>query len=417
MAALDYFRKPRSGSLGGVPGFRPTVIRDPYPIDPISKKPPIGTPPPGTGAIKPPGDERFLPPVADLNKPPEYSVRPPGDERFLPPTADLATPPEYGVTPPGDERFLPPTSIFDQPLPQKAPIWDNPNIDPTTGLPRIIHPDPPPPQNPIADFKPKPLPPPPGTGTITPPGDERFLPPTADLGAPPEYDVTPPGDERFAPPIADLDKPPEYSVTPPGDERFSPPVADFGQPVPGTQGPPTGNSNIDMTTGEPTPQPTPQGGTQPLSMFGHDISERGPRSYSGIGEDASRDLLSAILPQMRESILNMPENIDKYTSGATELFNRTANQQLKAELPGYLDKLSAGGVLNSDIGKEAIQGAITDIVGRAAEKSYGAGMEGAKMKYNIPSLLSTPLSQTRYSESTNELAPFELMWNSISELM
>ena len=162
-------------------------------------------------------------------------------------------------------------------------------------------------------------------------------------------------------------------------------------------------------------------------------------SFSGLDEATRTQLMNSIMPLMTESTEGLYENIDKYTQGATDLYQSSADKLMRESMPQYLEQLASKNILNSSVGGGAMSDVLRGITGDAATKSFEAGMESAAMKANIPSMLA-PLVQlgqystdksgsessslgSSFSESTGEstsgstsesetvdtLAPFELL--------
>lgn len=161
----------------------------------------------------------------------------------------------------------------------------------------------------------------------------------------------------------------------------------------------------------------PPAGNPGLELFGSDISGKGPKSFTGLDPEANKQLLSSLMPQLTGSIGGINQNIDQFTDKAAGLYDRTGRNALKRYMPGVIDRLSSHGILNSDTGEAALSGAMNQMVSDSAGKSFEAGMEGARMKQQVPGVLGSILGQTRTSQASDDLAPYSMLLNNIRGMM
>lgn len=170
-------------------------------------------------------------------------------------------------------------------------------------------------------------------------------------------------------------------------------------------------------------------------IFGQDLSKfKGPttssssssfsKSYSGMDPGLRKQLMSKLVPALTDSIENMDKNIDDYTQNAVRGSRRIANNVLQKDMPKYIEGLVAKGMLNADVGKEALRGAVSDSVGRAQDQAYGAGMNAAQMKYgktgilggvgNLGKYTSSSSGNSSGSSSSNDMAGLNLLLDAYS---
>ena len=134
-----------------------------------------------------------------------------------------------------------------------------------------------------------------------------------------------------------------------------------------------------------------------------------PRSYSGLPK-AQRDKIAGDLtPMLIEKAKALPETIDKYTSNAANLYQNLTRQALSDAMPGVLNNLISRRMLNSSVASDAIQNLGRQAVPFYSDKAYQAAMEGAKMHANVPGVLGNLVNLARYSDQTNELAPYQML--------
>lgn len=173
-----------------------------------------------------------------------------------------------------------------------------------------------------------------------------------------------------------------------------------------------------------------------LSLFGQDISGLGPTTRSGTTSSTStrsgldsqyiNQLMGPLMGQLVEQIGGLDQNVDRYTNRAAERAGSMGRNLINDSMAGILDKLSARGMINSTTGQGAIGDALTAVTKDAMDKTYGAGMEGAKMKFSIPEMLGrigelgkvsrTQGSSGSSSMSQDTLAPFKLIGQMIQSM-
>jgi len=142
-------------------------------------------------------------------------------------------------------------------------------------------------------------------------------------------------------------------------------------------------------------------------------------SYSGLPSEYLDQLMQGLMPELMRSIQGMPQAIDEYTGKASQMYEGMGRRLLDDAMPGILNNLAGRNVLNSSVASDAISKTATNIIPMFTDAALQAGMKGAEMKANIPSILGNIANLGRVSESSaegtsessNPLAPYELLSN------
>ena len=125
-------------------------------------------------------------------------------------------------------------------------------------------------------------------------------------------------------------------------------------------------------------------------------------SFSGLDSKYRNILLDSLMPNLNKSVADMDSNIDKYTDNAVGLYKSTANSLLRDKIPGFLDQLQAKGIMGSTMGTDALSKSIEGLSRGAADQSYNAGMDAARMKYDMPGMLAKLAQLGNYSTGTSQ---------------
>jgi hypothetical protein len=111
-------------------------------------------------------------------------------------------------------------------------------------------------------------------------------------------------------------------------------------------------------------------------------------SSSGLPDQYRNQLLASLMPQLQDSITNMPANYDKYTQEALGSYQQMMNNALKQQIPAALAGLSNRGILNSTEGQGVLGNVYSSAAQDAANKGYTTAMQQALLKANMPTVLS-----------------------------
>lgn len=163
-----------------------------------------------------------------------------------------------------------------------------------------------------------------------------------------------------------------------------------------------------------------------------------PKAYTGMGKEFG-GMLSSLMPQVKSTFEQFPEQRQEYFAQArgdvgkgfdTAIGNlgKTYQKALQPALQQTLNDLAKRGMLNSSVAGEAMSGTAKGIGESILDKQSSlelakqtglsniAQQEGQGM-YQFPQLLSNLLSQGRYTEQTDELAPYQSALGFLSRLM
>uniref|UniRef100_A0A6M3KWS9 Uncharacterized protein n=2 Tax=viral metagenome TaxID=1070528 RepID=A0A6M3KWS9_9ZZZZ len=146
------------------------------------------------------------------------------------------------------------------------------------------------------------------------------------------------------------------------------------------------------TTGQVAPvQGTATDGS-PTDMFNiptdiKPFSISGSQSQSGLPNQYRDQLLASLMPQLQQSITDMPGNWDKYTNEALGSYQQMMNNALRTNIPKALAGLSNRGILNSTEGQGVLGNVYSQAAMDAANKGYGTAMQAALGKANMPTVL------------------------------
>lgn len=229
------------------------------------------------------------------------------------------------------------------------------------------------------------------------------------------------------------------------------PAADLQQkgtgPVPiGTQGKPT---NIFGTSNFPGSGTLATGGTSGTSAgsssglpdlfqpglfsssnsWGNSLgmNTSNQNSFSGLPEGTRNQLLTAILPQLTQSIGGLNAVPGQTADAASRMYGNLSRQALEQSLPDILNQLAGRGVLNSSVGSDAISNAAMQIIPNFANAGYQSQIDAGNQRMQIPNILGTLLGLGNYSQgsstgmglntsqnasqSSNPLEPYQLLSN------
>ena len=130
-------------------------------------------------------------------------------------------------------------------------------------------------------------------------------------------------------------------------------------------------------------------------------SSNSSSSYSGLGQQNTSQLTSAIIPKLIEIINGYPGAVDEYTDAAVWLANNTARQQYDKTLPAVVEAMSARGLGNSSLMRDAISNSVRGINDTASNTAYNAGMDAAEMRMALPAAMASILDLGKYSTSSS----------------
>ena len=117
------------------------------------------------------------------------------------------------------------------------------------------------------------------------------------------------------------------------------------------------------------------------------FSVSGSQSQSGLPNQYRDQLLASLMPQLQQSITDMPGNWDKYTNEALGSYQQMMNNALRTNIPKALAGLSNRGILNSTEGQGVLGNVYSQAAMDAANKGYGTAMQAALGKANMPTVL------------------------------
>jgi hypothetical protein len=146
--------------------------------------------------------------------------------------------------------------------------------------------------------------------------------------------------------------------------------------------------------------------TEPPEIFRPDLF---PTSRAGIGQDYIDQIMTAVVPQLTQSIENREQNIDDFTGQAVGLSRNVSRDLLGDTLQSMLGNLSNRGILNSTVASESLGTATGDVLKNISNQVYQAGMEGAKLKLGTPDLLGQLSQLGQVSESQDPSVPQRIL--------
>lgn len=144
----------------------------------------------------------------------------------------------------------------------------------------------------------------------------------------------------------------------------------------------------------------------PIQMFQPD---KGPVSKSGLDDPYRATILDTLVPRLTESVTNYRTDIDDSTQAAKEMYASLAKGAMKEGTQGILNDLASRGILNSSVAGDAFAKGFSNISRDVADKGFQSAMMAAGMKADESNMLGNLINLGKYSESTNTLAPYDLM--------
>jgi len=142
----------------------------------------------------------------------------------------------------------------------------------------------------------------------------------------------------------------------------------------------------------------PESGSRSQSI-GLTDSQNRSNSYSGM--DYNNPYIKDLFGKIQSSTNDMSGNIDSMTQSAADSAEAAARMQARDTMPGLIDSLASRGILDGKTGSKAIQGLLSNIAEQSAMKNYSAGIEGARMKQDIPQILGQLANLGKYSEGSS----------------
>ena len=133
--------------------------------------------------------------------------------------------------------------------------------------------------------------------------------------------------------------------------------------------------------------------------------------YSGLPESYRDTLLSFVMPQLQDSVANMPKNIDDYTQNALGSYRQEFDRMIKEMLPKQIGRLANRGILNSSVASDTMSKAVSDMASESASKGYETAMKSALLKVGIPDTLAGLL---QYGQSSQDPT---VMYRTMADLL
>ena len=146
-------------------------------------------------------------------------------------------------------------------------------------------------------------------------------------------------------------------------------------------------------------------------------------SSSGLPTQYRDQLLSSLMPQLQQSITDMPGYYDKYTSEALGSYQQMMQNALKTDIPKAIAGLSNRGILSSREGENVLGNVYSTAAMDAANKGYMTAMQSALMKANMPTILSqvaqlgTGTQSNQYSYAADPTVMYRTMADLIKAMM
>jgi hypothetical protein len=133
--------------------------------------------------------------------------------------------------------------------------------------------------------------------------------------------------------------------------------------------------------------------------------------YSGLPESYRDQLLGFVMPQLQNSVENMPGNIDQFTQNAQSSYQQQLQNSLKTMIPQQINQLANRGILSSTVASDTLSDTISKAATASSSKGYETAMQGALMKANIPNTLSGLL---QYGQSQQDPS---IMYRTMAQLL
>ena len=122
------------------------------------------------------------------------------------------------------------------------------------------------------------------------------------------------------------------------------------------------------------------------------------KPYSGLPESYRDQLLGFVMPQLQQSVENLPGNIDAYTQNSLGTYRQELDSYLKENIPKVIGDLAKRGILDSSMASDIISKTTSQAALGSATKGYETAQKAAELKLNIPNTLAGLLEYGRYNE-------------------
>jgi hypothetical protein len=135
------------------------------------------------------------------------------------------------------------------------------------------------------------------------------------------------------------------------------------------------------------------------------------KPYSGLPESYRDQLLGFAMPQLQQSVTDLPGNIDTYTQDALSNYRQQLDIAMKDMLPRQIGNLANRGILDSSVASDTLSKTVSDAARRSAGMGYQTSMEAARMKTAIPQTIGQLL---QYGQSSQDPT---VMYRTIAALL
>ena len=140
-------------------------------------------------------------------------------------------------------------------------------------------------------------------------------------------------------------------------------------------------------------------------------------SYQGLPGSYRDKLLETLIPQLGDSAMNMPKNIDDATEGAYGSYRTQLKNVLDNYVPTVVNNLANRGVLDSTVASNAIQETQSKAIHDFANQGYDAAVQNALLKTQIPEMLTKMAQLGTFSKSTSNSNDPVAIYNTMSGLL
>lgn len=133
--------------------------------------------------------------------------------------------------------------------------------------------------------------------------------------------------------------------------------------------------------------------------------------YSGLPTKYRDMLLGFVMPQLQQSVTDMPQNIDDYTQNALGTYRQELDMSLKDIIPRHISNLANRGILSSSVASDTLSQAVRDAALKSSGMGYQTAMEAARMKAEIPQTIGQLLGFGQYAADPT------VMYRTIAQLL
>ena len=150
----------------------------------------------------------------------------------------------------------------------------------------------------------------------------------------------------------------------------------------------------------PSP-PAPPAFDYPLDLYQSSSNESEHSSYSGLPTKYQESLLQAIMPQLTQSIEGMSGNIDQYNEEAMKAYESDFKNMATKAMPSILNDVFGRNMQESSIAGDVTSKVLSDIVANLQPQAHQTAMQSAKLKADMPGLLSNIAGLGKYNVSSS----------------